>query len=171
MIFFLFLRRSFNERLSLKLILIGKKMCALLNQFIVPLLSETADKGLAEVLVQRHAAFPTLDHSTAAHIPAVVVDGLKLAIFVDAEGVEMATDRFLPVYLAVAVGLFYGTEGSAVLSPGHIGTFAVVDQGGAGLGGVVEGRDSVAMNYFDAGFGHVGLNGGEYALEDGDFFF
>ena len=101
----------------------------------------------------------------------MVVDGLKFAIFVDAEWIEVAADGFGPVYFAVTIGLLDGTKGSAVVAPCHVGAFAVVDQWGARLGGIVESRDSVAMNYFDAGFGHVGLYGGEYSLEDGDFFF
>ena len=83
----------------------------------------------------------------------------------------MTADGLWPVYFPVAISLFNGTKGGAVVAPCHVGAFAVVDQWGARLGGVVESGDSVAMNYFDASFGHVGLYGGEYSLEDGDFFF
>ena len=146
-------------------------MGALVRQFVVPLLSEAADEGFAEILVEGHAAFLAFADGASAHVPAVVVDGLKLAIFVDAQGVEVAADGFGPVGFAVAVGLLDGAKGGAVVAPGHVGTLAVVDQGGARLGGIVEGGDPVAMNHFDAGLCHVRLYGGEYALEDGDFCF
>ena len=54
------------------------------TQFLIPFLSEAADKRLAEVLVEWHTTFLAFGNGTAADVPTVIVDRLKLAVFVDA---------------------------------------------------------------------------------------
>lgn len=137
----------------------------------VPGLAEAADEGFFEVFVERDATCVAAFHGTAADVPLMVVDGCELAEDVHADGVEVAGDGLLPVYLSVSKGLFYGTVCSAVLAPGHVGAFAVVDEGGAGLGGVVEGRDAFSVHHVESFGGHVWFHLGEYFLKDGDLLF
>ena len=108
-----------------------------MDQFIVPVLTETSDKGFAEILIQGNSTFPAFGYSTVANVPTVVVDGLKLAILVNTERVEVAADWLWPINLSIEVSLFDGAVGGAVVTPCHVGAFAVIDQRGAGLGGVV----------------------------------
>jgi len=140
-----------------------------LEQFVVPFLPEAADEGFAEVLVERHPALVAFGHGAAAHVPAVVVDGGELAVVVDPDGVEVAGYGFEEVGFAVAAGLLDGAEGGAVVGPGHVGALAVVDQGGAGLGGIVEGGDSLPLYNGPSFGGHVGQHLGQDALEGVDF--
>ena len=122
-------------------------------------------------MIEGDAAFVAFFYGTAADVPAVIVDSGEFAVFVDADGVEVAGDGFDEVGLAVAVGLLDGAEGGAVGSPCHVGTFAVVDERGAGFGGVVEGGDALFSDGLQSFGGHVGLHLGQDALEDGYFLF
>lgn len=143
----------------------------LLEELVVPGLAETADEGLAEVLVEGDAALAAFGDGTPADVPTVVVDGDELAEVVDTDGIEMAGDGLLPVDLAFAIGFLDGTEGHAVGAPMDVGALAVVDEGGAGLAGVVEGGDAFGFDDLYAFGGHIGLDVGKDALEDGDLFF
>ena len=142
-------------------------LLALFDQFVVPLLAKVADERLFEVLVERYAAFLAFCNGTATDIPAVVVDGLELAILVYSERVEVATDGFGPVNLAVVVGLLYGTICGAVVAPYHVGTLTVVNQRGAGLGSVIEGGDTLAVDDIKSLFSHIWLHPMENLFKDG----
>ena len=142
-----------------------------IEQLVVPFLTKTADERFAEVLVERHPAFRPFGYSAAAHIPLVIVDGGELAVFVHTDGVEVTGDGFHEVGLAVAEGLLYGAQRNAVVAPGHVGAFAVVDKGCARLGCVVEGGDPLLGNGGTACLGHIGFDGREDALQDGDLLF
>ena len=122
-------------------------------------------------MIEGDAAFVAFFYGTAADVPAMIVDSGEFAVFVDADGVEVAGDGFDKVGLTVAVCLLDGAEGGAVGSPCHVDTFAVVDERGAGLGGVVEGGDALFGDGLQTFGCHVGLHLGQDALEDGYFLF
>jgi len=80
--------------------------------FVVPGLTETADKGFFEELIEgKLEAFAEFE-GRAADIPFVVVEGWHAGYGGDANGVEGTGDGFLPTEFAGTIGGVDSTEGT-----------------------------------------------------------
>ena len=97
-------------------------------EFVIPLLSEASDEGLAQELIDRQVEFFALLDGIAAYIPAVVVqpDG-AVAEALGTDWIEGAGDGFAETRLAASESLLQGTQTAVAIVTSEGTVFAVHD--------------------------------------------
>ena len=99
------------------------------QEFVIPFLSESADKRIFQEFVDGKFEFsPELD-SGFANRPSMIVEGdISIGEGLFANGIEVATDGFCPVYSAFSVCAVGGAETDAVfVVAGETAVFAIDD--------------------------------------------
>ena len=99
-----------------------------------------------------------------ADVPSVVFQSYHIAHFGEADGIEMAGDRFLEVNLARTMGFLYQAVAPAVVVGAREDAVLAVDDGGNALArGVVVGN-ALLLHHCPRLFGHLRQKDGQNLL-------
>lgn len=100
------------------------------TQLIIPLCSETTDKGLFEENIYRKIKFLSLLPSTLTDVPAVIVKGgCSTGKTFLANWIKCAADRFAESSLAITICTFKGTKAASFVVTGEDTVFSIDNTG------------------------------------------
>src|SRR5690606_10243690 len=126
-------------------------------QFVVPALPVLADKWFFQELVYLHSKVCSKIAGGGTDAPTIVIQGLEVVVFRNADWVQVAGNRLLPADLAIVIGLLNRALQYALVIVQSIGALSVFDGWGRVISLKILNVQPLLLHGQFSGTGHIGL--------------